>query len=268
MKQTILITGSTDGIGLATAITLLKSGHQVLLHGRSQSKLDSVFKDLSAQFGPDVIFSYRADLSSAKEVNALIADVRSEHKQLDVLINNAGVFNIDQTHSVDNLDIRFMVNTIAPFMLTQGLLPLLSPHGRVVNLSSAAQAPFKANELSEHSALSNGAVYAKSKLALTMWSQFLGEKHKDAGPMIVAVNPKSFLASKMVHEAYGMQGTNIQQGADILVSAALSESFASAGGRYFDNDIGRFSAPHSAAADATLMSELMAELNTLSIKLG
>ncbi|MCF2858519.1 SDR family NAD(P)-dependent oxidoreductase [Pseudoalteromonas sp. SMS1] len=267
MKKTILITGSTDGIGLATAVTLLENGHRVLLHGRNQSKLDKVSDALRAQFGQRAVFSYCADLSSAKAVYMLAKAVRDEHPHLDVLINNAGVFNLEQPRSVDNLDVRFMVNTIAPFILTQELLICLTPHGRVVNLSSAAQAPFNADELSALSTLSDSAVYAKSKLALTMWSQSLGEKYKETGPMIVAVNPKSFLASKMVHEAYGMQGGNLQQGADIVVSAALCASFSDAGGRYFDNDIGRFTTPHNAASDTARMDELIAVLNALFTKL-
>ncbi|KZN60336.1 SDR family NAD(P)-dependent oxidoreductase [Pseudoalteromonas luteoviolacea] len=268
MKKTVLITGSTDGIGLATARTLLSMGHRVLLHGRSQSKLDSVYSELSEQFGQELLFRYRADLSIAQELRSLVAAVRRDHDSLDVLINNAGVFNIAQTVSADNLDIRFMVNTIAPFILTEQLLELLNRQGRVVNLSSAAQAPFSVSELTQPSGLSNGAVYAKSKLALTMWSGSLGEKYKHSGPMIVAVNPKSFLGSKMVHEAYGMQGSNVQQGADILVEAALSDAFAQAGGLYFDNDIGQFSAPHSAASDSELADELMTTLASLSAQLN
>ncbi|OCQ19183.1 oxidoreductase [Pseudoalteromonas luteoviolacea] len=268
MKKTILITGSTDGIGLATAKTMLSRGHCVLLHGRSQNKLESVYGELSAQFGQDMVYRYRADLSIAQELRSLVAAVRRDHDSLDVLINNAGVFNIAQTVSADNLDVRFMVNTIAPFILTEQLLELLNQQSRIVNLSSAAQAPFSAEEITKPSALSNGAVYAKSKLALTMWSAVLGEKYKASGPMIVAVNPKSFLGSKMVQEAYGMQGSSVQQGADILVEAALADSFAQAGGLYFDNDIGQFSAPHNAASDPVLANELMTTLASLSAQLN
>lgn len=64
------------------------------------------------------------------------------------------------------------------------------------------------------------------------------------GPMIVAVNPRSMLGSKMVKEAYGVDGGDLRVGGDILCHAALSDEFADASGKYFDNDIGQFSTPH------------------------
>ncbi len=170
--------------------------------------------------------------------------VAARHAKLDVLINNAGVYVVPDPVSPDGLDTRFAVNTIAPYLLTKRLLPLLGATGRVVNLSSAAQAPLDPMELAQPSSLPHGTVYAKSKLALTMWTRFLGEDLGSAGPMIVAVNPKSMLGSKMVKDAYGVNGADLSIGADILCRASLSDAFAGASGQYFDNDIGRFSSPH------------------------
>lgn len=264
MSKTILITGSTDGIGKACAMTLLMQGHRVLLHGRNQAKLDALRDELSTRFGSDRVAGYCADLSVLAEVCALAKAVRADHAQLDVLINNAGVFKTTQTLSSDGYDMRFMVNTIAPYILTQALLAIVPKQGRVINLSSAAQSPFEVSELLVPSNLSSGAVYAKSKLALTMWSMSLGAQLKATGPCVVAVNPKSFLGSKMVQEAYGMQGSSVQLGADILVEAALSERFADAGGLYFDNDIGQFSPPHQGAKEQALQTKLMETLTQLN----
>ena len=69
-----------------------------------------------------------------------------------------------------------------------------------------------------------------------MWSRKVGTDCRTSGPLIVAVNPKSFLGSKMVKDAY-VAGGDISQGADILVKAAISDEFAQAYGEYFDNDI-------------------------------
>jgi len=98
--------------------------------------------------------------------------------------------------------------------------------------------------LAKPSRLSDGAVYAQSKLALTMWSGHMALALKDNGPVMVAVNPASMLGSKMVKEAYGEDGGNLRIGADILCRAALSDEFSKASGLYFDNDTGRFAAPH------------------------
>jgi len=127
------------------------------------------------------------------------------------------------------------------------LLSTVANNGRIINVSSAAQAPVFPSELSTPSALTDDAVYAKSKLALTMWSRHLAASLGAAAPAIIAVNPASFLGSKMVQQAYGMTGGDLNKGADILVRAALSDEFSEASGLYFDNDIGQFSSPHSDA---------------------
>jgi NAD(P)-dependent dehydrogenase (short-subunit alcohol dehydrogenase family) len=259
MKKTILITGSTDGIGFATANSLSSLGHTVLLHGRSAGKLASAKAHLSDQN----IETYQADLSRLDDVYSLVEQIRAKHSTLDVIINNAGVYTAPVVVSEDGLDVRYMVNTIAPYLLTQQLLPLLSPNGRVVNLSSAAQAPISSSELSTPSELADGPVYAKSKLALTMWSRHMAESLGKHGPVIVAVNPKSLMGSNMVKEAYGIAGGNLQDGADILTKAALSDEFANASGLYFDNDIGQFSAPHADALDPEKNAEICRTLDQI-----
>lgn len=263
MKKTILITGSTDGIGLATAKSLLKLGHTVLIHGRNAEKLLALEKQLAELAHPRQIFTYQADLSVLSEVEKLVSAIKKEHIVIDCLINNAGVFVVPETVSKDGLDVRFMVNSIAPFLLTQQLLPLLNHDSRVINLSSAAQAPVDPEELTQVSQLSDNTVYAKSKLALTMWSHYMASIVGDNGPVIVAVNPKSFLGSKMVEQAYGVKGNSLQIGADILVRAALSDEFEHASGLYFDNDIGHFTAPHQDALNENKTKGIYEVLNSL-----
>ncbi|BFM17913.1 SDR family NAD(P)-dependent oxidoreductase [Maricurvus nonylphenolicus] len=264
MNKTILITGSTDGIGLATAKTLAKFGHTVLLHGRSQSKLDSAKAQLLELTSETQVETYSADLSVLSEVEALASEVSAGHDSLDILINNAGVFVVPETVSVDGLDVRFVVNTIAPYLLTKRLLPLLGKSARVINLSSAAQAPVNPDELTRPSSLSDSAVYAKSKLAITMWSMGLASSLVE-GPVVIAVNPASFLGSKMVKDAYGKQGGDLQKGADILVRAALADEFAQASGQYFDNDIGQFTSPHLDAMDSANVSNMVNSLEQILI---
>ena len=244
MHKTILITGSTDGIGLEAAKMLVSKGHRVLLHGRNPSKLKDTENTLSTLSKDVNIESYVADLSLMNNVKALAQSVVEKHAQIDVLINNAGVYNAADPVTPDGLDIRFAVNAIAPYLLTQQLLPLLETAGRVINLSSAAQSPINLKALTGQVNLSDSAAYAQSKLALTMWSRHLALSLKDAGPMIVAVNPGSLLGSKMVKQAFGIAGSDIRIGAEILCRAALADEFSAASGQYFDNDQGQFADPH------------------------
>ena len=269
MTKTILITGSTDGIGLVTAKLLAEAGHRVLLHGRSQARLEKTESAISAASSNDHVETYLADLSRMSDVEALAEAVAKRHKSFDVLINNAGVYRTGDTVTEDGIDVRFVVNTIAPYLLTQRLLPLLGTSGRVVNLSSAAQSPVDLKALAgQGRRLSDNAAYAQSKLALTMWSHHLAQSLKDRGPVIVAVNPGSLLATKMVREAYGVAGADINIGADILVRAALDEGFAAASGQYFDNDAGEFALPHPDALNAKKSRQLVNVIETVLAELG
>ncbi|GLS83005.1 oxidoreductase [Paraferrimonas haliotis] len=239
----ILITGSTDGIGLLTASKLLELGHKVIVHGRNPSKLEQVKLQLSDKFGKPVL-GYNADLSSIGETMRLADQVSMLHGELDVLINNAGIYSGGDTTTVDGLDVRFAVNTVAPYILTERLQPIMNPGCRVINLSSAAQAPVDLAALNGERALSAGEAYAQSKLALTMWTRAIAPEHEQQSHMLVSVNPGSLLGSKMVKENFGIAGGDMNVGADILVKAATSEEFASAHGLYFDNDSGRFANAH------------------------
>lgn len=257
MSKTILVTGSTDGIGLETAKTLAKAGHNVLLHGRNPSKLANAERLVLAEKGGGRIETYVADLSRISAVSDLANSVTAKHKSLDVLINNAGVLKTSTPLTPDGLDARFAVNSIAPYLLTKLLLPILVHSGRVVNLGSAAQAPVDLGAFAGKPRLDHMPAYSQSKLAITMWSRSMARKVGKGGPMIVTVNPGSFLASKMVREGFGVAGSDLGQGAEILCRAALGEEFAKAGGKYFDNDSGRFAKPHPAGREDAKCDEIV-----------
>ena len=257
----VLITGSTDGIGAATVHSLAESGCELLIHGRSADKLQTIRKSVLDAIPNAKLEIFQADLSDFHQVINLAKQIKGAHQQIDVLINNAGVFKLSQSKTQDGLDVRFVVNTLAPYLLTQLLLPLLSPQGRIVNLSSAAQASVEPQELFSLKDFSDSAAYAKSKLAITMWSKHLASKLADTSRVVIAVNPASMLGSKMVKEAYGVAGGDVQRGADILVKAALSQEFATANGLYFDNDIGQFAPPHPDGTDNIKCRELTERLD-------
>jgi NAD(P)-dependent dehydrogenase (short-subunit alcohol dehydrogenase family) len=230
--KTILLTGATDGIGLETARMLLGGGPS-----SAASRQDAV--------------------------EAMAAAVAGQLDHLDALINNAGVYNTPEPISADGLDVRFVVNTLAPYLLTQRLLPLLGSTGRVINLSSAAQAPVDPEAMLGRVRLDDGAAYAQCKLAITMWSRSTAHRLGDDGPVIVAVNPGSLLGSKMLKEAFGVPGGDIRIGAEVLCRAALDDEFAGATGQYFDNDSRRFASPHPDAMDERKLDEVMGTIETI-----
>lgn len=262
MTKTILITGATDGIGQLTAKTLAAEGHTILIHGRSAEKLGKAADEIGGK-----IEIYSADIARMDQVHAMAADIRKVHDNLDVIINNAGVLKLRDTMTDDRYDARFMVNTFAPYVLTQALLPILASDGRVVNLSSAAQAPIDIEALHGRRSLDDMGAYAQSKLAITIWTREMA-KTLPNGQVAVAVNPGSLLASKMVKEGFGVAGNDLQIGADVLREAALGASFADANGKYFDNDSGAFANPHSAALDVGHSAQVMQAIDEAIAKIG
>lgn len=264
MSKTILLTGATDGIGYETAKKLAVQGHLLLLHGRSDEKLEQLRASLSTG---GKVETYRADLSRLSEVRVLADAIASKHDRVDVIINNAGVYKTRQPLTPEGFDTRFIVNTVAPYVLSKQLLPLVPSDGRLINLSSAAQAPVDLAALAGQRTLSDGEAYAQSKLAITMWSFHLARELADDGPSVLAVNPGSLLGSKMVKEAFGTSGKDIGIGADILVRTALSDEFAGVTGRYYDNDRRALGHPHPDAHDATKTEALVNAIDSVIGKL-
>src|SRR5262245_23273179 len=123
--KTILVTGSTDGVGRRVALELAAAGARVLVHGRNRQRGESVLVAIGKTGGGKVAF-YPADLSSLAEVRALAAAIASENPRLDVLVNNAGLGSASggrhRQVSADGYELRFAVNYLAGFLLARLLL--------------------------------------------------------------------------------------------------------------------------------------------------
>lgn len=267
MEKIILITGATDGIGLEAAKMLVSMGHHVLLHGRNPSKLEKTKEMLSSVSNAGKIESYVADLSRMADVENFANKVTQAHNKLDVLINNAGIFKTSDTLTPDGLDVRFAVNTIAPYLLTKRLLPLMDVSGRIINLSSAAQSPVNIKQMAKHGGMDDMSAYSQSKLAITMWSSAMARSLKQ-GPVVIALNPGSLLSTKMVKEGFGIAGNDISIGAKITIRTALDSEFADASGKYFDNDQEQFASPHPAGLNPQKCDEIVKTMDDILAEIG
>ncbi|MFY0630542.1 MAG: SDR family NAD(P)-dependent oxidoreductase [Flavobacteriaceae bacterium] len=271
MKKSILITGSTDGIGKLAAIKLAKEGHEIYLHGRNVQKLNNTISEVKELSGNLNIRGFAGDFSDLESVQKMINQLQNDLPKLDVLINNAGIFKTTQSKNKDGFDVRMVVNYLAPYLLTKELIPLLQKGNqpRIVNLSSAAQAPVSMSSLSNEAILDTQQAYAQSKLALTMWSFDLAKKEPSIST--IAVNPGSLLNTKMAIEAYGQHWSSAGKGANLLHDLATSSEFEGVTEKYFDNDLGdprgAFGKAHTDAYNQEKIDRLMTETEKVLVNL-
>lgn len=260
MSKTILITGSTDGIGKLAAIKLAKEGHTIYIHGRNKEKLQRVILEIKEASSNKNIDGFVADFSDLDDVKNMASQIKNEISELDILINNAGIFKSSATSNFKNFDIRLVVNYFAPYLLTKTILPIIkkSVAPRIINLSSAAQSHVTDAALAGMNIRNASEAYSQSKLALTMWSFAFAKANPKI--MTIAVNPGSLLNTKMAKEAYGQHWSPATKGSDILFDLAISEEYKDITGKYFDNDKGNpkgvFTKAHPDVYDEELISKL------------
>jgi NAD(P)-dependent dehydrogenase (short-subunit alcohol dehydrogenase family) len=241
-EQTILVTGSTDGLGRRLAHELAARGAIVLVHGRSAARLEETHREIRAATGRDRLGSYLADFSSLEEVRRFAEEVEQDHERLDVLVNNAGIGGgtraSGREESRDGYERRLAVNYLAPFLLTRLLLPLFrrSAPARIINVASAGQAPIDFADVMLERGYSGMRAYAQSKLALVMFSFNLAERlQAEASDVTVnALHPASLMNTKMVYESLGYTMSTVEEGVEATLRLAISPELNGVTGRYFD----------------------------------
>ena len=228
----VLITGATDGLGRGLARALDADGHTVLVHGRSPQRIADTLAELS-----DRSRSYRADLASLAEVRQLAEEVLEHEPELDVLVNNAGIGTEgDREESADGYELTFAVNYLAGYALTRRLGDL--PR-RVVNVSSAGQAPIDFDDVMLERRYSGVQAYCQSKLAQVMFTFDLAGD----GVTAVALHPATYMPTKMVASPISTLEEGIEA-TQRLVNAPAEE----VSGRYFNGT--REARAHAQAYDA------------------
>jgi NAD(P)-dependent dehydrogenase (short-subunit alcohol dehydrogenase family) len=240
-QQTILITGSTDGLGKQTALALARQGATVLLHGRNQQRLEKTLQEIRDATGSRHLETYLADLADLSAVRSLAERVQTHHPQLDMLINNAGVgsgklFGGRRELSRDGYEIRFAVNYLAPFLLTRLLLSSLL-HGspaRIIHVGSVGQLPLDFDNIMGECRYNGYDAYRRSKLALVMFTLDLADLLKGEQVTINCVHPASLMNTKMVRETIPFSQTTVEEGVRSVMYLATSPMLDHVTGKYFD----------------------------------
>jgi NAD(P)-dependent dehydrogenase (short-subunit alcohol dehydrogenase family) len=234
-QQTILITGSTDGIGKLTALKLAKKNAGVLIHGRNEDKVKKVVEEIKSKSG-NKKKGFTSDFSSLNDVRHFAENLKKEYRAIDVLINNAGVGFADERYSKDGYELRFAVNYLAPFLLTNLLLPEIkkAAPARIVNVSSAGQSPVNFNDIMLENNFNSTEAYCQSKLALIMFSIDLAGILKDEEITVNSLHPGTYLDTNMVRRSNINPWGKPETGADAEVYLATSNELNDVTGKYFN----------------------------------
>ncbi|HQL91826.1 MAG TPA: SDR family NAD(P)-dependent oxidoreductase [Anaerolineaceae bacterium] len=236
-EKTVLITGATDGMGKETALMFAKVGATVLIHGRNPKKLADTLAALREANPKGQYYSYQADYASLADVRAMAETIKKEHQQIDILINNAGLYPDKRVITQDGFELTLQVNYLSSFLLTHALMPLLeaSPEARIVNVSSIGHklvwnsiknpkfSPFFWRWVS----------YCRSKLLVVAWTIELARHLESKKITVNSVHP-GVIRTKVIRILPVSWGSSVPSGAKTIFNLATNPAYAMTTGQYFE----------------------------------
>ncbi len=237
--KTVLVTGSTDGVGRYVAAKLAAAGARVLIHGRDKARAKTLADEIEREGHGEAVF-YPADLSSLAGVRQLAEAVLADHKRLDLFISNAGIgsrtLGPERRTSGDGYELRFAVNYLSGFLLACLLLPLLkaSAPSRIVNVASLGQHPLDFDDLMITRGYSGSRAYAQSKLAQIMFTIDLADELKGSGVTVNSLHPATYMNTTMVRDGGITPISTVEQGGAAILHLAVGDDVAGKSGLFFN----------------------------------
>ncbi len=238
-SKTVLVTGSTDGVGRYVAAKLASSGAKVLIHGRDRARAMALAEQIKREGRGEALF-YQADLSSLSGARQLAEAVRADHRRLDLFISNAGIGSRtsgpERRTSADGHELRFAVNYLSGFLLAYLLLPLLkaSAPSRIVNVASLGQHPIDFDDVMLTRGYTGTRAYAQSKLAQIMFTIDLAQELAGSGVTVNALHPATYMNTTMVREGGMTPVSTVEQGGEAILYLAVGDDVAGKSGLFFN----------------------------------
>ncbi|MDE3154201.1 MAG: SDR family NAD(P)-dependent oxidoreductase [Acidobacteriota bacterium] len=266
-----VVTGATSGIGLEAACGLARAGTTVVVVSRTRERGEAACRRIAAAGGTGLLEI--ADLSSLAQVRALADRLGRRFEAIHLLVNDAGLYCHDLERSADGFELTMAVNHLAPFVLTNRLLPALrAGRARVVNVASDAHRAARLRRAPLDQILRGEApdfrfrgvvAYCDSKLANILFTTELHRREQAHGLTALAVHPGAVatrlwnrnqdLLSRIVRLAKPFMLSSARSGA-IIARLATDTALAGSGGAYFHK--ARPVTPSTDAQDAALAEEL------------
>lgn len=267
-----LITGSTSGIGHEVARGLARQNFDLILLGRDEAKLQPMIAELTALATKKITVDYFVcDFEKLSHVSAISKLIGDAYRELDVLVNNAGMWETKYRKDEHNWEMTWVVNYFASFILTNNLLPILrltalETHDvRIINTASDAHKFGKIKfPLAEnfHFYIS----YGSTKLANILHANYLASSLKEEGiyansvhPGVVATGLWNRLPAFIVKASKKFMVT-AEDGAKTTISLAAAPEL-NVTGRYFEKM--KSAVPSKSASDLELMVALYEETHRI-----
>lgn len=258
--KTVLVTGSTDGLGRELARALAAQGAHVIVHGRNAERGQAVVDEIT-RAGKGSAKFYAADFASLDAVRGFADTVARDYPKLDLLVNNAGLAfgGTDRHVSADGHELQFAVNYLAGWILVHKLRPALAAAApsRVVNVASLSASPIDFDDvmLEQPGAAARG--YAQSKLAQVAMTVELAPAFAADGITMVSVHPATMMDTTLVR-SFGLEPrTTVDEGRDHVMSLVNAPALQ-AGAFYVD---GAPSAPKHAQPEDPKARQRLAVLS-------
>src|SRR5712691_561931 len=245
--KVVMVTGANSGIGRAASLALAKMGATVVMVARNAERGEAARSKIITKSENNSIDLLLADLSSLGSVRQLATEFQQKYSRLDVLINNAGLFNQRRHVTTDGYENTFATNYLAPCLLTNLQLDLLkeSAPSRIINVSSVGHYNGHVNfdDLNLEKKYGGWKAYGQSKLALVLFTHELAKKLQGTGVTVNAVHPgtvatniwtRPLVPAGFIMALPKLFMTSPEQGAETIVYLASSPDAKGLSGEYLE----------------------------------
>lgn len=281
-QKTVVVTGATGGIGLHSAIGIAKDVDRVIITGRNRERGEAAVQQIIAASGNANIDLVLGDVSSNKAVNELAKALLAKTDKVDVLVNNAGYLGSEYVQNADGVEMHFAVNVVAPFKLTQALLPALEAAGsaRVLNITGGDKpAEIDPDNLQAEKGFRGLMTYAHSKSTLEALTMAMAKDFESKGitvnvlfpgrastTMSRSLKPSSLPgALKIMYPLFKFLfkddgGKSAEKAARSSIWGATSRELNGVTGRFYDTNVEEQKL-HPSAYDSSVQQRILAEID-------
>eukprot|EP01123_Difflugia_compressa_P010382 TRINITY_DN3784_c0_g1_i1.p1 TRINITY_DN3784_c0_g1~~TRINITY_DN3784_c0_g1_i1.p1 ORF type:complete len:271 (-),score=37.33 TRINITY_DN3784_c0_g1_i1:40-852(-) len=227
--KTVVVTGASAGIGVATAIHFAACGANLILLARRKQKLEKLKSDITSRFPTVNVFIFQLDVTNQEHWKNLTTCIPDNLKQVHILVNNAGKA-LDYTHLVnyksEHVSEMLDVNVKGAIMAIQTFVPAMKQNGEghIINLSSIAG----------KTAYPNGSIYCASKFALEGLNDSLRQELVDTPLRVTKISPGSVVNTEFSLVRFmGDKATadKVYQGFDPLLACDIADNIVYAASR-------------------------------------